>query len=72
MGRHHRPVGGSSGYGGLTGDRLLDAWIFARDDRAVRHVWAAGRHVVADGRHAAEEVIADRYRATVRRLKDIL
>lgn len=54
---------------GLTGDRLLDAYVFARDDRQVAHVWSAGRHLVADGRHSEEDAITARYRATVRRLK---
>jgi formimidoylglutamate deiminase len=55
--------------GGM-GDGLLDGWIFAGDDRAVREVWAAGRLVVEDGRHHARAAIEARYRRTVRALLD--
>ena len=55
-----------------TGDTILDAWIFAGDDRMVLDVWAAGRHVVRDGRHIARDAIRARYVATLRRLKDAL
>ena len=54
---------------GLSGDRLLDAAIFADGDRAVAEVWAAGRHVVTGGRHIARDRIEGAYRATVRRLR---
>jgi formimidoylglutamate deiminase len=54
---------------GLTGDRLLDAFIFAGDDRMIRDVWSAGRHMVQDGRHIAQEIITARYRRTVRALR---
>jgi formimidoylglutamate deiminase len=54
---------------GRIGDTLLDAWIFAGDDRAVRDVWAAGRHRVRDGRHVARDGIERAYRATLRRLR---
>lgn len=56
---------------GLQGDPVLDAWIFAADDRAVRDVWSAGRHVVSEGRHAAREEIIAAYRQVARRLKDL-
>jgi formimidoylglutamate deiminase len=56
---------------GLTGDRLLDAAIFADGDRAVAEVWAAGRHVVTGGRHIARDRIEAAYRATVRRLRSL-
>ena len=52
----------------LTGDALLDAWIFAGDDTLVTDVWSAGRHVVTDGRHVKRQVIEARYRG---RTKDI-
>lgn len=55
-----------------TGDTILDAWIFAGDDRMVLDVWAAGRHVVHDGRHIARDAIRARYVETLRRLKDAL
>ncbi len=42
---------------GLTGDRLLDGWIFAGDRHAVSDVWSAGRHVVHEGRHRDRDAI---------------
>jgi formimidoylglutamate deiminase len=56
---------------GLTGDRLLDAAIFADGDRAVAEVWAAGRHVVTGGRHIGRDRIEAAYRVTVRRLRSL-
>ncbi len=57
---------------GLSGDRLLDAWIFAGDDRLVSDVWAAGRHVVKDGRHIKRDAIAARFNKIMRRLRSEL
>ncbi|MFN3578204.1 MAG: formimidoylglutamate deiminase [Tabrizicola sp.] len=57
---------------GLTGDRLLDAAIFAGRDGLVSDLWSAGRHIVRGGRHIAREAVADRFRATMRRLRDAL
>lgn len=57
---------------GKEGDALLDAWIFAGSEPAVRHVWSAGRHVVKDGRHIARDAIRARYAATIRSLSDRL
>ncbi|WP_374646760.1 formimidoylglutamate deiminase [Tabrizicola sp.] len=57
---------------GKTGDTILDAWIFAGDDRMVLDVWSAGRHLVQGGRHIAREAIRARYVATLGRLKDAL
>ena len=54
---------------GREGDTLLDAWIFASDDRAVSDVWAAGRHRVQGGRHVGREGIVKAYRAVLRRLR---
>jgi formimidoylglutamate deiminase len=53
---------------GRQGDAILDAWIFAGDDRMVAEVWSAGRHVVKAGRHVAREAVEARYRAVMRRL----
>ena len=53
---------------GRSGDTLLDAYVFAADDRAVCDVWAAGRHLVRGGRHMHHEVITDAYRAVLKRL----
>lgn len=55
---------------GRQGDDLLDAWIFAGDDRMVADVWAAGRHLVHGGRHRHHDTLTGRYRATLARLRD--
>ncbi len=57
---------------GRQGDRILDAWIFAGDDRMVREVWSAGRHLVREGAHVARAAITCAYRATLERLADAL
>ncbi|PKP82711.1 MAG: formimidoylglutamate deiminase [Alphaproteobacteria bacterium HGW-Alphaproteobacteria-18] len=54
---------------GLSQDRLLDAWIFAGDDRLISDVWSAGRHVVKQGRHVYRDTITQRFNATMRRLR---
>lgn len=54
---------------GLSGDRALDAWVFAGGDAQVSDVWAAGRHVVKDGRHIKRETIAARFNKTMSRLR---
>ena len=54
---------------GLSGDRLLDAWIFAGDDRAVTDIWAAGRHVVRDGRHIRRDEIVRRFASVIRDIR---
>lgn len=57
---------------GKQGDTILDAFIFAGDDRMVRDVWSAGRHLVREGRHRDHEAITRRYAATLRRLRDVV
>jgi formimidoylglutamate deiminase len=57
---------------GLTGDQLLDAFVFAGRDGLVSDLWSAGRHVVRESRHIAHDRIAARFRATLRRLRDAL
>lgn len=57
---------------GRRGDAILDAWIFAGDDRMVSEVWSAGRHVVEGGRHVARDAIVARYRAVMARLVGVL
>jgi len=47
---------------GRSGDRALDTWIFAGDDRLVTDVWSAGRHQVRDGQHIARAPIEAAYR----------
>ena len=54
---------------GRQGDDILDALIFAGDDRMVRDVWAAGRHVVTGGRHVARELIEAGYRRVMAGLR---
>ncbi|WP_137112214.1 formimidoylglutamate deiminase [Rhodobacter sp. SY28-1] len=57
---------------GLAGDQLLDALIFAGRDGLVTDLWSAGRHIVQGGRHIAREAVETRFRATMRRLRDML
>ena len=57
---------------GLSGDAVLDAWIFCADDKLVRDVWVAGRQVVAQGRHFARAPIEKNYRAVCGQLRDLL
>lgn len=64
--------GDSLALAGLTGDRVLDAWLFAGDDSLVSDVWAAGRHVVKKGKHVRRDEIAERYAKVVRRLREEL
>jgi len=62
--------GGHIAIAGLSGDALLDAHVFAGEDRAVRFVWSAGRLVVREGRHVAREKIAPRFAACLKRLRE--
>ncbi len=57
---------------GLAGDDLLDAFVFAGDDRLVRDVWSAGRHIVQSGRHVARAPVAARFRQVIATLRDRL
>jgi formimidoylglutamate deiminase len=57
---------------GLTGDAILDAYVFAGDDRMVRDVWAAGRHMVQDGQHINRAAIVTAYRGAVKTLRGTL
>ena len=54
---------------GRAGDDILDALIFAGDDRLVADVWSAGRHVVAGGRHVARDAIEAGYRRAMAGLR---
>ncbi|NYS25451.1 formimidoylglutamate deiminase [Rhodobacteraceae bacterium 2376] len=60
--------GGHPDLAGLTGDRLLDALVFAADPGAVVDVWAAGRHMVRGGRHIDHDGIRRDYMAVRKRL----
>jgi formimidoylglutamate deiminase len=53
---------------GRSGDRLLDAFVFAGGGQMVKHVMVGGRWVVRDGRHPDEASIAARYREVQKRL----
>jgi len=57
---------------GRQNDTVLDAWIFAGDDRLVTNVWSAGRHMVKDGEHIARANIVAAYLKTIDALKDDL
>jgi formimidoylglutamate deiminase len=61
--------GGNLALAGLDGDMVLDAWIFAGDDRAVSDVWSAGRRLVTAGRHFARDAVEARYRSVIARLR---
>ncbi|UYV38622.1 formimidoylglutamate deiminase [Rhodobacteraceae bacterium D3-12] len=54
---------------GTTGDTLLDAYIFAGDDRMISHVWSAGRHMVRDGHHIHRARITAAYAAAIAPLR---
>jgi formimidoylglutamate deiminase len=51
------------------GDAILDRWIFALGDRAVRDVMVAGTWRVREQRHPDEEAISRRFREALHRLK---
>jgi formimidoylglutamate deiminase len=53
---------------GREADGILDALVFAGNDRLVRHVAVSGRWVIRDGRHRDEAAVAERYRRVVTRL----
>lgn len=54
---------------GLSGDAILDTFVFAGDSGMVREVWAAGRHQVREGRHIARDAIRAAYARAVRDLR---
>lgn len=43
------------------GDALLDSWVFAARNGALRSVWRRGRQCVADGRHLQRDAITARF-----------
>ncbi|MBI1171431.1 formimidoylglutamate deiminase [bacterium] len=57
---------------GRNGDRLLDSFAFAGDDRLVRHLWSAGRHIVRDGQHVARLPVRRRFAAVMARLAEAM
>jgi formiminoglutamate deiminase len=49
-------------------DAVIDAFVFASDNRAVRTVYSGGVPVVREGRHVAREAIVARYGKAVSRI----
>lgn len=54
------------------GDRLLDTFAFAGDDRMVSDLWSAGRHIVQGGRHIARDAVRARFGKVMARLAEAL
>lgn len=57
---------------GRNGDMTLDTLVFTADNRAMRHVWAAGRHVVKDGTHMHRNEIVAQFRDVLRQLRGLM
>ena len=53
---------------GRKGDQLIDSWLFAAGDGAVRDVFAGGRKIVTGGRHVRRDEIQRRFAAAMSRL----
>ena len=49
-------------------DSLLDAWLFAADNAAIKTVYCRGVPVVQNGRHVARDELGQRYRKALSRL----
>jgi len=58
---------GNPSLAGKSGDRILDAWIFANGTR-IDSVWVGGRKLVAGGRHFKREAIAENFRKVMMQL----
>jgi formimidoylglutamate deiminase len=56
---------------GRVGDEVLDAFVFAGDDRLVAEVWSAGRHLVTGGRHVARDAAEARFRTVMAGLRGL-
>jgi formimidoylglutamate deiminase len=54
--------------GGHQGDAVLDSWIFATDNGAIRSVYRGGVPVVQNGRHKDRETVAARYARVMTKL----
>ena len=48
------------------GDALLDSWVFAARNGALRSVWRRGRQCVAEGRHLQRDTITARFAQALR------
>jgi formiminoglutamate deiminase len=53
---------------GMTGDRILDAWIFAAREPLIDCVWVRGTKLVSAGRHRMREAAEARFSRVLRRL----
>jgi formimidoylglutamate deiminase len=60
---HHHPA-----LAAAQGDSLLDAWLFAADNAAIKTVYCGGLPVVQNGRHLAREPLTERYRKVLANL----
>jgi formiminoglutamate deiminase len=60
---HHHPS-----LAAAQGDSLLDAWLFAADNAAIKTVYCGGVPVVQNGRHLAREPLSQRYRKVLANL----
>lgn len=49
----------------VSGDQMLDRWIFTHGQQAVSAVWRSGRMVVSNGRHVRRDAIQRRFAKTV-------
>jgi cytosine/adenosine deaminase-related metal-dependent hydrolase len=54
--------------GSFRADAVLDHWLFAADNAAIRSVERGGVRLVEQGRHRHRERLAGRYRKTLSRL----
>lgn len=52
-----------------SGDELLDSWIFSGNANLVRDVYVGGEQVIRDGHLKDEDVIAERFKATLKVLR---
>lgn len=62
----------SSEFVGLTGDTILDTWVFTCNDNLVTDVWSAGRHNVVSGKHVNEQSISTEFYNTIAKLRTML
>jgi formimidoylglutamate deiminase len=55
-------------FAGAQAQDAIDRWVFSGNRNLVRDVFVGGRQVVGNGMHVEREVIAQRYRDTMRAL----
>ncbi|MCT4371355.1 formimidoylglutamate deiminase [Yangia mangrovi] len=61
---HEHPFVGTA-----SGDTLIDRWIFALGDQAIRDVIVRGKKVIENRRHALDEEIAPRFAEVLRKIQ---